>query len=44
MKTIHIRFIAIILEMIKYRDKRFLLELIKVELLHNVGYITELVV
>jgi len=42
MKTTHIRIIIIILEMIKYRDKRLLLELIKAELLHNVGYLTEL--
>jgi len=42
METTQIRSIIIIIEMIKCIDKSFLLKLIKVELLHNVGYLTEL--
>ncbi|HIE35370.1 MAG TPA: hypothetical protein EYP79_04160 [Campylobacterales bacterium] len=42
MNTIHIRIIAIILEMIQYKNKRLLLELIKAELINNCEYLTEL--
>ena len=38
----HIRIITIILEMIQYKNKRLLLELIKAELINNCGYLTEL--